>query len=178
MSTSSDLAAILARIQKRLAVLGMSEHAASKAAGKESAIRNLRRAIGAENRQGVSTSTLAALAPVLKTTTAWLLSGEGQESVDPEEPNSFGWNDGANNAAGEIGGKSMPARISSEQAALFVDVVAAYLGAYDPRLAEEWRRASHAAAPFPIDLDWNNSDRNTLLEEASLQGQRARLRSK
>jgi hypothetical protein len=75
-----DIEEILARIERRLRVLGLSANAASKLANKPDAIRNLQRAAKNPNgRQGVSTATLAALAPVLKTTLAWLISGEGVE---------------------------------------------------------------------------------------------------
>ena len=40
-------------------------------------IRNLKRAVQNGERRGVTTETLAALAPVLKTTAAWLLEGVG-----------------------------------------------------------------------------------------------------
>jgi Predicted transcriptional regulator len=66
---------VLTRIESRLALLGLSAHAASMAARKPDAIRNLRRAIQNGERRGVTTETLAALAPVLQTTAAWLLEG-------------------------------------------------------------------------------------------------------
>jgi len=70
-----NLKAILLRIERRLADLDLSASAASKAAGKPEAIRNLQRAVKDGKRQGISTSTLEALAPVLKTTVSWLMSG-------------------------------------------------------------------------------------------------------
>jgi hypothetical protein len=66
---------VLARIESRLATLGLSAHAASVAAKKPDAIRNLRRAVQNGDRRGVTTDTLRALAPVLQTTAAWLLEG-------------------------------------------------------------------------------------------------------
>ena len=72
-----DLPAILRRIEHRLEVLGLSASAASLAAGKPDAIRNIRRAVASGTRKGVSTVTIAALAPALKTSPQWLLSGEG-----------------------------------------------------------------------------------------------------
>lgn len=73
---------ILARIEKRLKDVGLSATAASKQAGlSEDAIRNMRRAIEKDERQGVSTATIIALAPILQTTTSWLIDGVG--SGDP-----------------------------------------------------------------------------------------------
>jgi transcriptional regulator with XRE-family HTH domain len=73
------LSDILQRIESRLVALGLSASEASKLAGKPGVIRNIRR--GAKdrggNRQGVTTTTLAALAPVLQTTESWLLTGQG-----------------------------------------------------------------------------------------------------
>lgn len=74
-----ELQEILARIEHRLEVVGLSESAAAKQAGKPDAIRNLRRALEKTGRQGVSTATLNALAPILRTTTEWLLAGAGAE---------------------------------------------------------------------------------------------------
>lgn len=76
------LKAVLERIEQRLRATGLSATGASMAAGLgEDAIRNLRRAVKDESRQGISTNTLTALAPVLKTTAAWLLDGTGDEST-------------------------------------------------------------------------------------------------
>jgi SOS-response transcriptional repressor LexA len=74
-----ELREILARIERRLNAVGLSASAASKAAGKPDAIRNLQRAVEKDDRQGVSTATLNALAPVLKTTAVWLFAGAGPE---------------------------------------------------------------------------------------------------
>jgi hypothetical protein len=79
-----ELREILKRIEKRLAAVGMSATAASKAAGKPDAIRNLQRAVEKDDRQGVSTATLNALAPVLKTSVIWLFAGAGPETTDTE----------------------------------------------------------------------------------------------
>jgi phage repressor protein C with HTH and peptisase S24 domain len=79
-----ELPEILARIEKRLAALDLSETAAGKLAGKPDAIRNLRRALEKDERTGVSTATLNALAPVLKTTSVWLFAGAGHETTDGE----------------------------------------------------------------------------------------------
>jgi hypothetical protein len=73
-----ELDDILARIESRLAVLGLSAHAASLAAKKPDAIRNLKRAVRNGDRRGITTETLIALAPVLETTAAWLLEGIGE----------------------------------------------------------------------------------------------------
>jgi hypothetical protein len=74
-----ELDDVLNRIESRLAVLHLSAHAASLAAKKPDAIRNLRRAVKSGDRRGITTETLAALAPVLQTTAAWLLEGVGGE---------------------------------------------------------------------------------------------------
>ncbi len=77
-STVMDLEDVLTRIESRLEALGLSAHAASIAAKKPDAIRNLKRAVKNGERRGVTTETLIALAPVLKTTAAWLLEGVGE----------------------------------------------------------------------------------------------------
>ena len=75
------LAEILSRIEMRLEALGISANEASRRAGKPDAIRNLRRAVAKGEREGISTATLMALAPVLETTAPWLLTG----GASPEE---------------------------------------------------------------------------------------------
>lgn len=71
---------ILNRIKSRLDALGLSESEASERAGlSRDAIRNMRRAVGSNRREGVSTRTLTALAPVLETTASWLLEGSFQD---------------------------------------------------------------------------------------------------
>ena len=72
-----ELKDVLTRIESRLKALGLSAHAASLAAKKPDAIRNLRRAVSNGDRRGVTTETLNALAPVLQTTASWLLEGVG-----------------------------------------------------------------------------------------------------
>jgi hypothetical protein len=59
----------------------MSASAASKAAGKLDAIRNMRRAVRSGLRDGVTMTTLQALAPVLKTDVAWLADGDGPQDA-------------------------------------------------------------------------------------------------
>jgi hypothetical protein len=76
---------VLARIESRLQALDLSAHAASLAAKRPDAIRNLQRAVK-KKRGGITTETLMALAPVLKTTAAWLLEGVG----DPASGNLVG----------------------------------------------------------------------------------------
>lgn len=77
----NDLAAIYARITQRLDAVGLSASAASRLAGKPDAIRNLKRAIeDGRARAGVSTATIAAIAPVLQTTSAWLLDGSDDDT--------------------------------------------------------------------------------------------------
>jgi phage repressor protein C with HTH and peptisase S24 domain len=75
-----DLQDVLSRIESRLETLGLSANRASDLAKKPDAIRNLKRAVMNGERRGVTTETLAALAPVLKTTAAWLLEGVGDGS--------------------------------------------------------------------------------------------------
>lgn len=72
-----ELQDVLSRIESRLEALGLSANRASDLAKKPDAIRNLKRAVQNGERRGVTTETLAALAPVLKTTAAWLLEGIG-----------------------------------------------------------------------------------------------------
>ncbi|MGA7384190.1 MAG: S24/S26 family peptidase [Methylocella sp.] len=72
-----ELDDVLVRIESRLKALGLSAHAASLAAKRPDAIRNLKRAVKNHDRRGITTETLMALAPVLKTTAAWLLEGVG-----------------------------------------------------------------------------------------------------
>lgn len=76
-----ELEDILARVESRLEALGLSAHAASLAAKKPDAIRNLKRAVKNGDRRGITTETLAALAPVLKTSAAWLLEGVGESGA-------------------------------------------------------------------------------------------------
>jgi phage repressor protein C with HTH and peptisase S24 domain len=71
---------VLARIESRLKAVGLSAHAASLAAKRPDAIRNLKRAVKNHDRRGVTTETLMALAPVLKTSAAWLLEGVGEQA--------------------------------------------------------------------------------------------------
>lgn len=77
-----NLKDVLDRIESRLEALKLSAHAASLAAKKPDAIRNLRRAVQNEDRRGVTTETLRALAPVLKTTASWLLEGVGPTATN------------------------------------------------------------------------------------------------
>ncbi|MBI1620128.1 LexA family transcriptional regulator [Aquamicrobium sp. cd-1] len=76
---------VLSRIDKRLRALGLSESAAAKKSGlSDSAIRNIRRAVEKDPHKtgGVTSSTLAKLAPTLKTSVAWLLEEAGPEIVE------------------------------------------------------------------------------------------------
>ena len=72
-----ELSTVLKRIEQRLKAVELSADAASKQAGKPDAIRNLRRAARKGSRGGLHTQTIDALAPVLRTTAAWLLEGKG-----------------------------------------------------------------------------------------------------
>lgn len=71
---------LLHRIQARLKAVSLSESAASKAAGLSAdTIRNLRRDLGAGKPRSMNAASLEALAPILRTTPQWLLTGEGSE---------------------------------------------------------------------------------------------------
>jgi transcriptional regulator with XRE-family HTH domain len=72
------LSAIYDRICERLEATGLGAREAARLAGlNPDAIRNIRRGVDGERpgAVGVSTRTLAALAPVLGVTSAWLLEG-------------------------------------------------------------------------------------------------------
>lgn len=74
---------VIQRIEERLKVVGKSAAAASREAGlSEDAIRNMQRAAKNGSRKGVSTRTLAQLAPVLGTTVGYLM-GDTTESDAP-----------------------------------------------------------------------------------------------
>ena len=76
---------VLARIEERLKVVGLSAAAASKQAGLSiDAIRNIRRKVEAGEEAGVSSKTLEALAPVLQTTVAHLSDG-----ADPQAAHAY-----------------------------------------------------------------------------------------
>ncbi|GJD65153.1 LexA family protein [Methylobacterium frigidaeris] len=76
--SDTSAAAVLARIQQRLDAVGLSERGAEQAAGRASAIRNLRTGLV----QSVKIGTLEDLAPVLKTSALWLQTGEGAAAVE------------------------------------------------------------------------------------------------
>lgn len=82
MILSMRLNEILMRIESRLVALKMSANRAAVLSGKSGAIRNLKKAIKDGNRLGISTATLEALAPVLKTTVGWLLTGHDGNQED------------------------------------------------------------------------------------------------
>jgi hypothetical protein len=70
-------------VESRLKALGISANKASMlATGQPDAIRNLRRAVKDGTRRGVTTATLSALAPVLKTTPEWLLTGSDGQAAE------------------------------------------------------------------------------------------------
>lgn len=73
---------IRARIRQRLDLLGLSMEAASVEAGLSKAYL---KQFMAERQQDITVGKLDALAPVLKTTTTWLLSGEGDAAVQPDK---------------------------------------------------------------------------------------------
>lgn len=78
---------ILARIDRRLQELGLNESQAAKMAGLGvDGIRNARRRIeSGKEDAGVSSTTLAKLAPVLQTTAGWLIDGSGPEQMPNEK---------------------------------------------------------------------------------------------
>jgi hypothetical protein len=78
----SSPAEILARIDLRLKELQLTDNKASLLARKPDSIRNLRRAVKDGTRTGVTTSTMTALAPVLRTSVGWLLEGTGEVNVE------------------------------------------------------------------------------------------------
>ncbi|MDM7851839.1 LexA family protein [Pseudochrobactrum kiredjianiae] len=78
---------ILERIDRRLLAVGLAESKAAKLAGlSDSAIRNMRRAVRNGKDQGASIKTIEAIAPILKTSSTWLLDGTGNEEGDYHRP--------------------------------------------------------------------------------------------
>lgn len=78
------LSDVVNRIEARLKAVGLSATAASRQAGLgEDAIRNMKRALQSDDRKGVSTRTISALAPILQTSVAWLMEGIGADG-DPQ----------------------------------------------------------------------------------------------
>lgn len=71
----TDLKAIYARIEQRLYETGQNPTAASKAAGKPDAIRNIQRAIEEGGEGSVKLDTLLALAKQLEANPSWLIFG-------------------------------------------------------------------------------------------------------
>jgi SOS-response transcriptional repressor LexA len=92
---SDDLGTILKRIDRRLKAVKLTDRAASLAAGLSAdGIRSLRRQHKEGTQKSVRLITLTALAGPLKTTSAWLSQGLGNESLtfhgggtlEPEPP--------------------------------------------------------------------------------------------
>lgn len=82
-----ELRAVVDRVERRLKAVEKSAAAASREAGlSEDAIRNMKRALEGGGRKGVSTATISALAPVLRTSMGWLLNGEGSEDAQTVAP--------------------------------------------------------------------------------------------
>jgi phage repressor protein C with HTH and peptisase S24 domain len=69
-------------VETRLKALGLTANAASALARKPDAVRNLKRAVKNGDRTGITTGTLAALAPVLETTASWLISGRDEPTSE------------------------------------------------------------------------------------------------
>jgi hypothetical protein len=77
---------VLARIQRRLEKVGLTESAAALKAGlSRDGIRNLRRAVrDGKLKSGANMTTIDKLAPVLQTTAAWLIEGRGPEELSED----------------------------------------------------------------------------------------------
>lgn len=95
-----SLKRVLERIERRLKVVKLTANAASKKAGKPDAIRNMRRAVENGDRQSANMATIAALAPILETTAAWLTEAAGPEEVSAEEATIPVW--GKAGAGGKV----------------------------------------------------------------------------
>lgn len=78
----TDGKSVLKRINRRLKALSLSANKAGALVGSRDIVRSIRRQISEGKQHGVSTQSLERLAPVLKTTAAWLLSESGPEVVD------------------------------------------------------------------------------------------------
>lgn len=78
-----DLTAILANIEHRLRVMGISADEASRRAGRPDAIRNLRRKVRGDLTGGVNMGTMAALAKALDTTVPDLMRSDHPVSLTP-----------------------------------------------------------------------------------------------
>lgn len=77
-----NTSAILARINERLSAMGLTAAAASRQAGLTvDAIRNLKRGVK-DGKGGSTIRTISALAPILGTSTSWLLDGVGEPNSD------------------------------------------------------------------------------------------------
>jgi hypothetical protein len=129
-STGMQLPAVHKRILKRLKATGQTANGASEAAGKPDAIRNLKRAVEEGARTGISTATLAALAPVLKTTPEWLMSGIGREDTETDEEATIpiwgragagGLVIGFNDGAGPIGAIPRPEDVADTFGAVEIE---------------------------------------------------------
>jgi len=83
----NNLAAVLSRINKRLAKVGLSDRAASLAAtDSDDTIRGMRRQFRLGTQKSTTLRTLRLLAVPLCTTAEWLASGAGQEETGEGEP--------------------------------------------------------------------------------------------
>lgn len=71
----TELKAIFARIEQRLKETGQNPTAASKAAGKPDAIRNIQRAVEEGGEGSIKLDTLLSIAKQLETDPAWLIFG-------------------------------------------------------------------------------------------------------
>jgi phage repressor protein C with HTH and peptisase S24 domain len=124
-----ELQRIIKRIDHRLKAVGMTANKASKEAGKPDAIRNLKRAAADGNRQGATTTTIAALAPVLKTTVQWLLEGQGPEDITADvgtipvwgKAGAGGTVNSFHEAGGEIGRITRPSDANDQTGAVEIE---------------------------------------------------------
>lgn len=74
-------AALLNRIEKRLSAVELSQTAAEHRANSTSLIKNIRAAVKAGRQYDPGAEKLQRLAPILRTTVAWLMDGEGPEEL-------------------------------------------------------------------------------------------------
>lgn len=74
---TTGLEQIIVRFESRAKELGLKPTTACRLAGKPDAIRNIKKAIKAGKKSGVTSTTIDALARVLKVNPAWLMTGAG-----------------------------------------------------------------------------------------------------
>lgn len=100
---------LLARIQRRLKAVGLTESAACNLAKKPDLIRNIRKAVRAKESYDPRAGSIEALAPVLRTTAEWLINESGPEEVAPAETARLALQDAERQAT-----KTRPAEVKSK----------------------------------------------------------------